>query len=91
MKLERWVRVSNKYGLHARVATELVKAASRYQSVITLCRAGSEEEVDGKSILQLMSMGAENGAKLRLRVVGDDAELAMGALIDLFERRFDEE
>jgi phosphotransferase system HPr (HPr) family protein len=90
MELERWVEVSNKFGLHARVATELVKLSSQFESSVTLTREGSEEEVDGKSILALMTMGAENGAKLLLRVSGDDAERACSAISDLFGQSFDD-
>ncbi len=90
MKLERWVEVSNKYGLHARVATELVKVSSQFESSVTLCREGCDTEVDGKSILALMTMGAENGSRLLLRVRGDDAEPACTAIAELFGRSFDE-
>lgn len=90
MELERWVEIANKYGLHARVATELVKVAQAYDSNITLTREGTEDSVDGKSILGLMSMGAETGARLLLRVAGADAEQAMEAVVEMFQRTFDE-
>ena len=91
MAFERWVEVTNKYGLHARVATELVKLTSRFDSTVTLTREGTEDEVDGKSILALMSMGAENGARLLLRVDGEDAEPAIDAISGLFSQSIEDE
>jgi len=91
MALEQWVEVTNKCGLHARVATELVKTASRFRSNITVFREGYDQGVDGKSILALMTIGAESGTRLLLRIEGDDADGALRALVDRFDRAFDEE
>ena len=91
MEVERKVTVSNKYGLHARASTALVKTASQFDSEVLLGRDGSDEFVDAKSILGIMSMGAECGADLCLKVDGIDAEEAVEAIVALFERKFDEE
>jgi len=91
MEVERNITVSNKYGLHARASTALVKTAAQYESEVKLGRAGGDEFVDAKSILGIMSMGAECGADLCLKADGDDAAAALEAIIDLFERKFDEE
>ena len=91
MEVERKVTVSNKYGLHARASTALVKMASQFDSAVLLGRDGSDELVDAKSILGIMSMGAECGANLYLKVDGDDAAAALDAIISLFDRKFDEE
>ena len=91
MEVERTVTVSNKYGLHARASTGLVKTAEQYDSDVRLGREGGDDFVDAKSILGIMSMGAECGANLCLKAEGADATDALDAIIDLFERKFDEE
>ena len=91
MEVERKVTVSNKYGLHARASTALVKAASQFDSEVLLGRDGSDEFVDAKSILGIMSMGAECGSNLYLKADGDDEAAALDAIISLFDRKFDEE
>ena len=91
MEVERKVTVSNKYGLHARASTALVKTASQFDSEVLLGRDGSDEFVDAKSILGIMSMGAECGANLCLKADGNDAADALDAIIALFDRKFDEE
>lgn len=90
MELERCLRISNKYGLHARASTRLAQLAKQFQSEVRLSRDENSEEVDGKSILGLLTLGAESGQSLRLRVAGGDAENAMRAIVELFERGFDE-
>ena len=91
MEVERKVTVSNKYGLHARASTALVKTASQFDSEVQLGREGCQDFVDAKSILGIMSMGAECGADLCLKADGTDAEEAVEAIISLFDRKFDEE
>ena len=91
MEVERTVTVSNKYGLHARASTALVKTAAQYESDVRLGREGGDDFVDAKSILGIMSMGVECGANLCLKAEGTDATDALDAIIDLFERKFDEE
>jgi phosphotransferase system HPr (HPr) family protein len=83
MELRRSIEVSNKYGLHARTSTRFSQVARRFRSAIHLSREPSAEEVDAKSILGILTLGAARGEKLRLRVVGDDAEEAMTALVEL--------
>jgi phosphocarrier protein len=78
------VSVTNRYGLHARPAAEFVKLASRYRSEVWVEKDGLE--VNGKSIMGVLMLAAESGSKLRLRVVGDDAEAALKALAHLIER-----
>jgi phosphocarrier protein len=86
--IERTVRITNRNGLHARPAAEIVKLASRYQSDITLVR--DDLEVNGKSIMGVMMLAAEFGSSLLLRAAGPDAEQAVSALSDLIARKFGE-
>jgi phosphocarrier protein HPr len=86
--LERTVEILNRNGLHARPAAEVVKTAARFQSAVTIIR--DDVEVNGKSIMGVMMLAAECGAAITIRVEGPDAELALGALVDLVAGRFGE-
>ena len=85
---ERSVQIVNKHGLHARPAAEMVKAASKYKSDITISR--EDLEVNGKSIMGVMMLAAEYGATITLRATGPDAEDAIDALSVLVASRFGE-
>jgi phosphocarrier protein HPr len=83
---ERSVQIVNKHGLHARPAAEIVKAASRFKSDITISR--DDLEVNGKSIMGVMMLAAEYGASIILRATGPDADDALEALASLVASRF---
>ncbi len=85
---ERSVQIVNKHGLHARPAAEMVKAAARYQSDITISR--DDLEVNGKSIMGVMMLAAEYGASITLKADGPDADEAIEALALLVSSRFGE-
>jgi phosphocarrier protein HPr len=85
---ERELTISNKLGLHARAAAKLVQLCARFQSpVFLLCKG---KEVNGKSILGVMMLAAGKGTALKLRADGPDADEALTAVEDLFNRKFDE-
>ena len=86
--VERPVTIQNRMGLHARPAAEVVKAASRFKSDITLVR--DDMEVNGKSIMGVMMLAAECGATVTLRASGPDAEQAVAALETLVNNKFGE-
>ena len=86
--VERPVQIQNKHGLHARPAAEMVKAASRFQSDVTITR--DEMEVNGKSIMGVMMLAAECGATIVLRAEGPDADAAVAALEALVAAKFGE-
>ncbi|HEX6315376.1 MAG TPA: HPr family phosphocarrier protein [Gemmatimonadaceae bacterium] len=88
MTCEREVRIENRNGLHARPAAEIVKAASRFKSDVTIRR--DDMEVNGKSIMGVMMLAAEYGSTLWLKANGDDAEQAVEALAALVASRFGE-
>jgi len=70
--------VNNKQGLHARPAAVFVQVANKFSSRITIRR--DEEEVNGKSIMGILMLGAERGTNIILEVEGDDAETALTEL-----------
>jgi phosphocarrier protein len=85
---ERSVQIVNKHGLHARPAAEMVKAASKFKSDITISR--DDLEVNGKSIMGVMMLAAEYGATIVLKASGADADEALEALSALVAARFGE-
>jgi phosphotransferase system HPr (HPr) family protein len=87
-QLSRTVVVKGRQGLHARPADLFVKVASRYQSQVEI-QKGSER-VDGKSILNVLTLAAEQGCALLLVVTGPDAAEALHALAELVESNFGE-
>jgi phosphocarrier protein HPr len=64
--------------LHARPAADFVRAAMRFESAITI--GFGEREVDAKSLLSVLALGAKAGSALRLRADGDDAASAVDTL-----------
>jgi phosphocarrier protein HPr len=84
--LSRQVTVRNPQGLHMRPADLLVKTAARYSSKIEIEREG--QAVNGKSILDVLMLGAQQGCELVIRACGDDADEALNKLVELFENGF---
>lgn len=87
--IEKKVTVKNKDGLHARPATLFVKIASKFKCDVKIIK--NSTTVNGKSIMGVMTLAASQGSELTLQINGPDEEKALEALIDLFERKFDEE
>jgi phosphocarrier protein len=85
---ERNVQIVNRAGMHARPAAEFVRLAGRFASEITVSKDGLE--VNGKSIMGVLMLAAEQGSTLRLLAQGEDAHAAVDALADLVGRGFEE-
>jgi phosphocarrier protein len=86
---ERKLKIVNKLGIHARPASMIVKTASKFDADIFFDKDGVK--VSGKSIMGLMTMAASFGTILVASVEGEDAELALDAIQELFESKFGEE
>lgn len=84
--VSREVIVANEQGLHARPADLVAREARRWQSRIEV--VGKAQRVDGKSILDLLTLAAEAGTRLVLEATGPDASEALDALGSLFEQNF---
>lgn len=82
------VKIVNEAGLHARPAAALVKTASNYSSDFYIHMYGYK--VNGKSILGVMTLAAEQGAELELEVDGKDEEEALEAIKELISNGFGE-
>ncbi len=87
--ITRTVTIKNRAGLHTRPAAAIVKTAARFQSDFLIFK--DQFEINGKSIIGVMTLAAEQGSVLELRFSGPDEEKAAAAVVDLFERGFDEE
>jgi phosphocarrier protein len=86
--VERVVEVVNPLGLHARPSAEFVKLASQFHSDVLVGKDGLN--VNGKSIMGVMTLAAECGSQLTIRVEGADADAAAEALAALVARGFSE-
>jgi phosphotransferase system HPr (HPr) family protein len=85
---ERTVVVVNTQGFHARPAHLFVKLAMSFKSKVQIQKGN--QVIDGKSILDLLTLGAGNGTQLKLKATGPDAAELVDALAQLVEGGFGE-
>lgn len=86
--VERIFVVGNKLGLHARPAAVFVQTANRFEAAVEVEK--EDLKIDGKSIMGIMTLAAEMGSSITVRVTGKDALAAMEALAKLIESNFGE-
>jgi phosphotransferase system HPr (HPr) family protein len=84
--IHQTVTVRNPNGLHMRPADMLAKTATAFRCRIEIEREG--QAVDCKSILGILTLGAQHGHELILRAHGDDAQEAIAKLSELFDQGF---
>lgn len=82
----RDVVVKLENGLHLGPSSQIVQLAQKFKCDLFI-RKG-DRTVDGKSMLDLLTLAAEHGAVLQLSSRGDDAPEALEAIAALFERNF---
>ncbi len=87
--LQRTLTITSDPGIHLRAAAIFVREAGRFKSSIWVMKDGIE--VNGKSILGLVSLVAERGSSITIKVDGEDEEEALTSLAYLVENRFGEE
>ncbi len=80
--------VKNKLGLHARAAAQFVRVSSKYDSDIRIKKDGYE--IDGKSILGVLSLAAIKGSTIEILTEGDDSQQAFEEISALIECGFGE-
>ena len=71
-------------GIHARPATLLVQAASKFGSDINLEYNG--KSVNLKSIMGVMSLGVGQGADVTISAEGDDEKEAIAAVAETMSK-----
>ena len=86
--LSKKITIINKLGLHARAAMKLVTIAGKYQSKILL--HFKNREINVKSIMNLMVIGATKGSELHITTAGLDENEAMHAVCELINNKFGE-
>ena len=86
--IEREVEIVNKAGIHTRPASLLVKLAAKFKSEFFIIKEGFQ--INGKSIIGVMSLAAEYGSTLTLRFEGPDEVKASEEIIKYFEEGFGE-
>lgn len=85
----RTVVLINAAGLHLRAANLLVQLAAKYESRVEVVK--DSQRVDGKSIMNLLMLGAVNGSELTIVATGSDAQTALDAIADLVAHKFYED
>ena len=78
--------IRNQLGLHARACALFVKASSKFKSEIFVSR--DDLEVNGKSIMGVMMLAAEEGSTIKVRADGTDEDAAVLALTELVNGKF---
>jgi len=78
--------IRNQLGLHARACALFVKTAARFRSHVLVSR--DDLQVNGKSIMGVMMLAAEEGSTIQVRAEGEDAEEAVRALQELVDGKF---
>lgn len=86
--IEKTVKIINRAGLHTRPAATVVKMAAKYKCDFFISRDGMS--INGKSIIGVMTLAAEEGAELVLTFNGEDEDKAANEIVNYFERGFDE-
>lgn len=82
-------KVENQYGIHARPAALLVKAAGKYECDIFIEKDGNK--VSCKSIMGLMTIEGYPGSTMQVTASGVDAHEAMDEIEELFVKKFYED
>jgi phosphocarrier protein len=83
MTFEKKVSITNKTGLHARPVAQFVQKAGEFDSEINIIFEG--KEVNAKSIMGVMSLGAGQGSEIILKADGEDSEDALQELVSFIE------
>jgi len=83
-RIRKEITIKSPQGLHARPAALFVQTASKYNSEVTLQKG--KEKVNGKSIMGILTIGAQKGCKVILTADGDDAQQLMSELEQLLTR-----
>ncbi|MCL2119579.1 MAG: HPr family phosphocarrier protein [Planctomycetaceae bacterium] len=85
------IEVTNRAGVHTRVALMIFKKMEGFSSFASLTNKNTGHTADCRSVLELLSLGAACGDKVALSVFGPDAETLQQELLTLFENNFYED
>ena len=88
MELIERFKINNDLGLHARAAAKVVELGNGYRSQLFLKK--DNQEVDGSSILSILTLSCPKGTEIEARIVGEDSGDFMVKLRALIAKRFGE-
>lgn len=86
--IETEVTIVNKAGMHTRPASMIVRIAAKFKADFYISKDGFE--VNGKSIIGVMTLAAEQGSTLTLKFEGDDEKELSEEMIKFFSEGFGE-
>ncbi|MBU0571768.1 MAG: HPr family phosphocarrier protein [Candidatus Omnitrophica bacterium] len=82
--VEKKITIRNETGLHARPAALFVRIANKFESAITIAK--DDQTVNGKSIMGILMLAAEKGARISIIADGNDAEKAVDELSEILSQ-----
>ena len=85
---ERKIIITNKLGLHARAATKLAKLCQQFDAAAIVELAG--KQADANSVMALMLLAGSQGKEVCVKTSGNDAEVALESICQLFTDKFEE-
>ncbi len=86
--VEKKITIINNAGLHTRPAATIVKIAAQFQSEFFINK--DDLNINGKSIIGVMTLAAAKGSELTLTFDGPDEEQMAEAILEYFKKGFDE-
>jgi phosphocarrier protein HPr len=88
MQSIRKLKIKNELGLHARAVAKIVAVGNKYKSQLFIQKGN--KEVDGSSILSVLTLSCPKGTEIYAKIIGEDCKDFMDELSDLFESKFGE-
>ena len=82
--------IINETGLHARPASVFAAAAKKFEATVCVKNLGTGQEVNGKSVVRILSAGLKKGTRIEIAAEGSDAVQAVDTLTELVDSGFDE-
>ena len=82
------ITIVNRLGLHARAAAQLVRMANEYPCDIHLDKDGQVS--NAKSVMEVLMLGATAGTSIKVSADGEKEDVALKAIVALFDARFHE-
>ncbi|MEG0279141.1 MAG: PTS phosphocarrier protein NPr [Morganella sp. (in: enterobacteria)] len=90
MTIRCQVEIKNRLGLHARPAMKLVELIQTFRSTV-IFRNKQNEEARADSVLAMLMLDSEQGSIIEVEATGPDENVAIEAIISLFDSGFDED
>jgi len=90
MEHRRKLKIINDLGIHARSSARIVQLAGQYNSKLFFKKDG-HEEVEGDSILAILTLNCPKGTELHARAVGKDSKELLDEMERLFDDKFGED